>query len=48
MKGKRWQSHSSRSGTTNAFKRKYSGDRNKKYNGIKKGRETQNSFTDPP
>lgn len=48
MKGKRWQSHSSRNGKTDVFKRKYSGDRNPEYNGLNKGRETPNSSTDPP
>ena len=48
MKRKRWPSHFSMIGKTNAYKRKYSGDRNPEYNGLRKGRETPNSYTYPP
>jgi len=48
MKGKRWQSHFSMNHKIDVYKRKYSRDRNPEYNGLKKGSETPNSFTDPP
>ena len=48
MKGKRWQSHFSMNWKTDVYKRKYFGDKNLEYNGLKNGREAPNSFTDPP